>query len=86
MAKKCIICGKPAEFSIKDSSEAYCTECAEENFGDISLLLKIEQEASKLKKFVETKIQSDGDDGGGQDPDADVPDEPEEETASADED
>lgn len=53
MAKKCIICGKKAEFKIKDSNEYYCPECAEENFGDLALLQRVGEEAQALKKIVE---------------------------------
>lgn len=43
MAKKCIICSEKAGFKIKDGSEFYCEECAEEHFADLSLLQKIEE-------------------------------------------
>ncbi len=42
MTKKCIICGSEAVFGIKDSSESYCKECAEEHFDDLSYLEKLE--------------------------------------------
>jgi len=42
MPKKCIICGDIAEFCIRNSSESYCRECAEENFDDLSYLERIE--------------------------------------------
>jgi hypothetical protein len=41
MPKRCIICGEEARFAIKDSSESYCKECAEENFDDVSYLEKV---------------------------------------------
>ncbi len=56
MAKKCIICNKEAEFKIKDSNEFYCEECANENFSDLSLLQKVEEEVRALKKVVLDKI------------------------------
>lgn len=56
MAKKCIICSKEAEFKIKDTNEYYCEECAEENFADLSLLQKVEEEAQALKKVVKEKL------------------------------
>ena len=59
MVKKCIICGEPAVFKIKNTLDYYCQECAEENFSDLSLLQKIEEEAQALKKFVEDKIDGD---------------------------
>lgn len=52
MPKKCIICDKEAEFRIKDSNEFYCLDCAEENFSDLSLLQKVEEEAQALKKII----------------------------------
>jgi hypothetical protein len=55
MAKKCIICGEPAEFKIKDGSEFYCQDCAQMQFGDISLLVKVEDDAKKLKKYIDEK-------------------------------
>jgi|TARA_B100002003_G_C13956999_1_gene463717 hypothetical protein len=42
MPKKCIICDKEAQYAIKESSDYYCEGCAEENFGDISCLTKID--------------------------------------------
>ena len=48
MGKKCLVCDAPATYAIKDTSDFYCEECAEEQFGDVSLLVKINQEqASK---------------------------------------
>ena len=55
MAKKCIMCGEPAEFKIKDGSEFYCEECAHMQFGDVALLVKLEEDAQKLKKAIEDK-------------------------------
>jgi len=43
MAKKCIICSKEATLCIKDTSDYYCQECAEDNFEDLSYLAKIEE-------------------------------------------
>jgi len=54
--KKCIICGKKAEYCIKDSSECYCLECGQEHFSDLSYLQKIEEEAIKLKAFLKEKM------------------------------
>jgi hypothetical protein len=54
MPKKCIICNKDAVYSIKNSSETYCNECAEENFDDISCLTKIEESE---KKLIEDKTE-----------------------------
>jgi hypothetical protein len=53
MPKKCIICGENAEYFIKDTSDYYCKDCAAENFGDISMLVKVEEQAKLLKKLVE---------------------------------
>lgn len=55
MAKKCIICGGEADYRIKDTSDFYCHDCAEENFADITLLVKVEEQAKKLKALVDEK-------------------------------
>ena len=56
MVNKCIICDDPAEYKIKDSLDYYCKECAEEHFSDTSILLKVEEEAKRLQKFLSEKI------------------------------
>ncbi len=56
MASKCIICDDPAEYKIKDTLDYYCGECADENFSDLSILLKVEEEAQRLQKFLREKI------------------------------
>lgn len=53
MPKKCTICGAEARFNIKDTSEYYCQDCAEEQFDDISALVKVEEQAKKIKKMIE---------------------------------
>ena len=53
MPKKCIICGAEAKFSIKDANVHYCEECAKEHFADVSMLVKVEDEAKRLKKMLE---------------------------------
>lgn len=57
MAKKCIICGNTANLCIKGSSESYCNDCAEENFADASLLVKVEEEAQKLKDVISRRAE-----------------------------
>jgi len=58
MSKKCIICDESAEFCIKDSSEYYCAECAKEQFSDLDLLVKVEEQAKALKEaLVEEKLE-----------------------------
>ena len=59
MGKKCIICAAEASYRIKDTSDFYCKDCAEENFSDISLLVKVEEEARLLKKIVDEKLDED---------------------------
>ena len=56
MGKKCIICEKEAVYQIKDTADFYCVECAEENFGDLSLLVKVEEEAQRLKEAIKEKL------------------------------
>jgi hypothetical protein len=56
MGKKCIICCEEAKFKIKDTSDYYCQECAEENFNDLNLLVTMEEEAKRLKEYLKTKM------------------------------
>ena len=56
MGKKCILCDAEAEFRIKDTSDYYCKDCAEDSFADISVLVKVEEEAQRLKNVIETRI------------------------------
>jgi len=71
MTKHCIICNDPATLKIKDTPDYYCQGCAEENFADLSMLVKVEEEAQKLKEFVKEKISqnTDEDDDAANDPD-----------------
>lgn len=64
MPKKCIICREEAEYKIKDTPDFYCQECAEENFSDISVLVKVEEEARKLHQKLKSALKgkSGGDD------------------------
>ena len=57
MVKKCIICGEKAIYKIKDTPDYYCPECAEENFSDLDMLVKVEEEAQKLKNFLKEKME-----------------------------
>jgi len=59
MAKKCTICSEEAVFKIKDSSDYYCEGCAKDYFADVSMLVKVEEEAKKLKKMIEDKYDVD---------------------------
>ena len=56
MGKKCIICGGEATFCIKGTSDYYCQECAEEHFADLSVLEKVEDEAQRLKRYIDDKM------------------------------
>ena len=58
MVKKCIICESEAVYKIKDNPDFYCQECAEENFADLTMLVKVEEEAQRLKEFLEEKIDT----------------------------
>ncbi len=56
MGKKCIVCcDTEAAYKIKDTFDYYCQECALEHFSDLNLLLKVEEEAQRLKQLVEEK-------------------------------
>jgi len=51
-----MICNEGAVYKIKDSSDFYCQECAEENFADLTLLIKVEEEAQRLKSVIKEKM------------------------------
>ncbi len=53
MPKKCLICSSEAQFAVKGTSDFYCGQCAEENFGDIALLVAIEEQAKQMKDAVD---------------------------------
>lgn len=56
MGRKCTVCGEEAIYGIKDTSEYYCQECAEENFADLDLLVVLESQAQQLKDIVTKKL------------------------------
>lgn len=56
MAKKCLICEKPAEYEIKGGSASYCENCAKESFSDVSFLVKVEEEAQRLKEVLKGRM------------------------------
>ncbi|MFP4424645.1 MAG: hypothetical protein ACLFP2_05470 [Candidatus Woesearchaeota archaeon] len=61
MPKKCILCGEPALYCVKGTSDYYCEECAKENFADIALLVRVEDIARRLKERLdEIKVDEDG--------------------------
>lgn len=64
MAKKCIICGAEAVYKIKDSADYYCADCAEDNFADLSLLVKVEEEAQRLKQVLKEKMDEEAEEDG----------------------
>ena len=57
MGKKCMICNDQAAYLIKDSNDYYCSECAVDNFGDVSYLMKVEEQARILKQLIEERKQ-----------------------------
>jgi hypothetical protein len=58
MVKKCIVCNEVATYKIKDTSDYYCQECAEENFSGVDLLIKVEDEALRLKQFIKERLEN----------------------------
>ena len=59
MGKKCTLCGSAARYSVKDSSEYYCDECAIDNFSDVGVLQPLEEETKKVQRMVEESIEDD---------------------------
>ncbi len=45
--KKCVVCDEEAGFAIKETKDYYCKECAEEQFGDVSYLITINEAQEK---------------------------------------
>jgi hypothetical protein len=56
MVKKCVDCSVEAKFRIKDTSEYYCEDCADEHFADLAMLIKVEEEITHFKKFLDDKL------------------------------
>ena len=59
MPKKCIICDEEAKFKIKDSTEYYCQDCAEESFADLTVLQSVEEAAQLLKQVIKARLNGD---------------------------
>ena len=58
MVKKCIVCEADASYKIKDTSEFYCDECAEEHFADVkNTLLKLEEEVQQLNAELNQRLE-----------------------------
>ncbi len=64
MGKKCIDCNEEAQYKIKDTSEYYCKECALEHFGDVEMLVTLEEEAQALKNVVDNLAPQELEDNG----------------------
>ena len=61
---RCMICDEDkAHFMIKETTDYYCKECAEEQFADLSYLVKIEEQAKHFKKLVDKKTGGNLDSG-----------------------
>ncbi len=56
MPKKCMICDAKASFVVKGTHDFFCEECAKENFGDLSVLVAVEEKAAAIKDMVDEKI------------------------------
>ena len=48
-----MICGTKAEFAVKGTSDFYCEGCAADSFGDIACVVRVEEEARRLKEAVD---------------------------------
>ena len=62
--KKCIECNEDAQHKIKDTSEYYCKECALEHFGDVEMLITLEEEAQALKGVLDNLSPQELEDNG----------------------
>ena len=50
--QKCTICGEAAPFVVKGTTTFYCETHAIEFFGDITYLVKAEDEAQRMKSIL----------------------------------
>ena len=48
--KRCISCNSAAEFVVKGSSEYYCTECTEMQFGNLDMLVPLRKQFTKIEQ------------------------------------
>lgn len=54
MAKKCIICNAEATFCVKGSSDTcYCHDCATDQFGDVTYLISVQEQAKLLRHAID---------------------------------
>ena len=53
---KCLLCDNEAEYYIKGTNNGYCNDCAEDSFGDVSYLIKAEEQAKALKDAIKEKL------------------------------
>lgn len=57
MHKKCSVCEEAtAQYLIKDTTDYYCEECALQCFGDLGLLVTVEEQAKKLKEMIDASL------------------------------
>jgi hypothetical protein len=56
MEKLCTICDKPAVYMVRGTNIAYCADHAKEFFSDTSYLSTIKDEANRLKKMLDERI------------------------------
>ncbi len=56
MGSRCIICKGEAVFAIKGTSDKYCSQCAAENFSDLELLQRLDEQAKIVQEMVETRL------------------------------
>ncbi len=57
MSKKCLICEQEAKYGIKSTKDYYCEECAQDQFGDISYLVSVEDNKEPQEKNAIEKME-----------------------------
>ena len=45
--KRCVLCGLVAQFVVKGSSEYYCKECGEMQFGGLDMIIPLREVPKK---------------------------------------
>lgn len=57
MSKKCGVCGAPAVYVIKSSSDYYCSDCTHDLFANPSYLQRVDEAAKILKEQIKVKLR-----------------------------
>lgn len=54
--KRCVLCGLAAEFMVKGSSEYYCKECSEMQFGSLDVIVPVSESPKKQQNRIGANV------------------------------